>query len=142
VEIVKNKKYKKVSESTDKSEVELKKTNKNGYLVMASEGGEDYYRTNYINEPYGYSDTLDGAREIAIEAICFGTKRDEKWSCGNEGGFEGAEIFDLDNMKKVGLLDEELWYYRVKSKCTESEKASMLKELYDKMIEAKKAERR
>ena len=173
VEIVENNKYKKEnveSEATDKSESEPKKSNKNGYIVMASEGGEEYYRTDYKNEPYGYSDTLDGAREIAIEAICFGTKRDEKWSCDDEGGFEGAEIFDLDNMKKVGLLNEELQYYRVKSrppdvkpgssllggrkycgrgktveveivKYTEVEKASILKELYDKMIEAKKTER-
>lgn len=155
VEVRKVKGNKVEGNKVEVNKVGVKKTNKNGYLIMASEGLEDYYRTDYVNEPYGYSLTLEDAREIAIEAICYGTKRDEKWRSGSEGGFEESEIINLDNMKKIRLSSEELEYYRKKSKpdmwykCwddvnkqhiyyTKEEQDDKLTELYEKMIEAKK----
>ena len=128
-----------------------KKTNKHGYLVMASEGSY----SDYENEPYGYSETKEGAQKIANEAVCYGTKRVVK-DDDYKGPFDSASIHDLDNMKKVGennMLWDEIFYYRQKSKpersywdkekrkvvyYTEAEIAEKLKELYDKMIDAKK----
>ena len=154
VEIVENKKYKSdvnvISGATVIREAKVsKKPNKNGYLVMASEGTY----SDYENEPYGFSKTEEGAQEIANEAVCYGTKRVVKDDY--KGPFDGAEIINLDNMKKVGnhdLLPDEVIYYRQKSKpdrCywdrilkktvyyTKEELAIRQKELYDKMIEAK-----
>ena len=154
MEIVENKKYKSdvnvISGATVIREAKVsKKPNKNGYLVMASEGTY----SDYENEPYGFSKTEEGAQEIANEAVCYGTKRVVKDDY--KGPFDGAEIINLDNMKKVGnhdLLPDEVIYYRQKSKpdrCywdrilkktvyyTKEELAIRQKELYDKMIEAK-----
>jgi hypothetical protein len=164
-EIVENKKYKsdvnvisgtnvsraKVSGANVIREAKVsEKPNKNGYLVMASEGTY----SDYENEPYGFSKTEEGAQEIANEAVCYGTKRINDYHY--KGPFDGAEIINLDNMKKVGnhdLLPDEVIYYRQKSKpdrCywdrilkktvyyTKEELAIRMKELYDKMIEAKK----
>lgn len=128
-----------------------KKTNKHGYLVMASEGSY----SDYENEPYGYSETKEGAQKIANEAVCYGTKRVVK-DDDYKGPFDSASIHDLDNMKKVGennMLWDEIFYYRQKTKpersywdkekrkvvyYTQEEIAEKLKELYDKMIDAKK----
>jgi len=153
VEIVENKKYNKAEAEAKVSGVRVSKRNKpnkNGYLVMASEGTY----SDYENEPYGFSKTEEGAQEIANEAVCYGTKRVVKDDY--KGPFDRAGIYDLDNMKKVGnnnLLEEEVVYYRQKSKpdrCywdrilkktvyyTKEELAIRMKELYDKMIEAKK----
>jgi hypothetical protein len=156
VEIVENKKYKSEVNVISGTNViratvsKRNKPNKNGYLVMASEGSY----SDYENDPYGYSDTEEGAQEIANEAVCYGTKRINDYHY--KGPFDHAEIINLDNMKKVGnhnLLPDEVVYYRQKSKpdrCywdrilkktvyyTKEELAIRLKELYDKMIEAKK----
>jgi hypothetical protein len=143
-------------------EDEPKKTNKNGYLVMASEGEYEYY----VNEPYGYSDTEKGAQIIANEAVCFGSKRDNKGLHCNYVYFNEATIIDLDTMKKVGepdVIKEELEYCRstvhppdgkavfdsdgnwtdyICFGRNKEKQEKYIKELYDKMIEAKKAERR
>jgi hypothetical protein len=94
--------------------------------------------------------------DIAIEAVCYGEERDDKWD-GGEGGFQGASICDLDTMKKVRLLHEEIEYYRERKNpkksfwsndmrtwinYTKEEQEENLKELYDKMIAAKKRETR
>jgi hypothetical protein len=150
VEIVKNKKYK--CKAEEKAVIKHKKTKKNGYVVMASQGSY----SDYENEPYGYSDTEEGAQIIAIEAVCYGEERDDKWD-GGEGRFQGASICDLDTMKKVRLLHEEIEYYReIKNpeksfwsndmrtwiNYTKEEQEENLKELYDKMVAAKKRETR
>jgi hypothetical protein len=150
VEIVENK----------NCETKPKETNKRGYLVMASEGSY----SDYENEPYGFSETKEGAQKIANEAVCYGTKRvvkDDKykgWFDNNDyvGPFDSASIHDLDNMKQVGknnMIWDEIFYYRQKSKpersywdkekkkvvyYTKKQIAARLKELYDKMIDAKK----
>lgn len=148
VEIVENKNL--TGKETSKKE-KPKETNKRGYLVMASEGSY----SDYENEPYGFSETKEGAQKIANEAVCYGTKRVVKGD-DYKGPFDTASIHDLDNMKKVGennMLWDEIFYYRQKSKpersywdkekrkvvyYTKEEIAEKLKELYDKMIEAKK----
>ena len=148
VEIVENKKYK--GEAEEKAVIKHKKTQKNGYVVMASQGSY----SDYENEPYGYSDTEEGAMDIAIEAVCYGEARDDKWD-GSEGRFQGASICDLDTMKKVRLLHEEIEYYRERKNqekpfrhertwinYTKEEQDENLKELYDKMVAAKKRETR
>ena len=119
---------------------------------MASQGSY----SDYENEPYGYSDTEEGAMDIAIEAVCYGEARDDKWD-GCEGMFHGASICDLDTMKNVRLLYEEIDYYRERKNpkksfwsndmrtwinYTKEEQEENLKELYDKMIAAKKRETR
>ena len=146
VEIVENKKYK--CEAEEKAVIKHKK----GYVVMASQGSY----SDYENEPYGYSDTEEGAMDIAIEAVCYGEARDDKWD-GGEGMFHGASICDLDTMKNVRLLYEEIDYYRERKNpkksfwsndmrtwinYTKEEQEDNLKELYDKMIAAKKRETR
>ena len=136
---------------TKPKETKPKETNKRGYLVMASEGSY----SDYENEPYGFSETKEGAQKIANEAVCYGTKRVVKGDDCN-GPFDSASIHDLDNMKKVGennMLGAEIAYYRQKSKpersywdketrkvvyYTKAEIAENLKKLYDKMIEVKK----
>ena len=148
VEIVENKKYK--CKAEEKAVIKHKTTRKNGYVVMASQGSY----SDYENEPYGYSDTEEGAMDIAIEAVCYGESRDDKWD-GGEGRFQGASICDLDTMKKVRLLHEEIEYYRERKNqekpfrhertwinYTKEEQEENLKELYDKMIAAKKRETR
>jgi hypothetical protein len=92
--------------------------------------------------------------DIAIEAVCYGEARDDKWD-GSEGRFQGASICDLDTMKKVRLLHEEIEYYRERKNqekpfrhertwinYTKEEQDENLKELYDKMVAAKKRETR
>ena len=144
VEIVENKK-------TNKQKEEPKKTNKHGYVVMASEGSY----SDYENVPYGFSETKEGAQKIANEAVCYGKKRVfNKDDC--KGPFDEARIHDLDNMKIVGkdnMLGVEMAYYREKSNpdrsywdkdkrknvyYTKEEIAENLKKMYDKMMEAKK----
>jgi hypothetical protein len=144
VEIVENKK-------TNKQKEEPKKTNKHGYVVMASEGSY----SDYENVPYGFSETKEGAQKIANEAVCYGKKRVfNKDDC--KGPFCEARIHDLDNMKIVGkdnMLGVERAYYREKSNpdrsywdkdkrknvyYTKEEIAENLKKMYDKMMEAKK----
>ena len=153
VEIVENKNC-----ETKPKETKPKETSKRGYLVMATGSGYGTayggYYTDYVNEPYGFSETKEGAQKIANEAVCYGTKRAFPNDYGN-GPFDSASIHDLDNMKQVvkdNMLDAEVLYYREKSNpersywdsikekvaYTQAELAENLKKLYDKMIEAKK----
>jgi hypothetical protein len=144
VEIVANRKYVKVGDIR-----ENKKSNKNGYLVMASEGSY----SDYENHPYGYSVTKEGAQAIANEAVCHGRKRADK---SYKHPFENSEIIDLDTMKRVGepkLLKEEIAYYHEKNYpemyhyvvgkrvyYTNEEKKTKLNELYVKMMTAKRTQ--
>lgn len=88
VEIIENQKYK----------------NKNGYLIMASDGSY----SDYENEPYCITKTLAEAKTMAKEAVTVGSKRDSKWrtkmdwigqnpTCIKK--FDRASIINLDNMK-------------------------------------------
>lgn len=90
VEIVENRKYK----------------NKKGYLVMASDG--EY--SDYENEPYGISRTLEEANQMAREAVHSGSKRDSKWYSKiwkSKKSFDRASIINLDSMQKCGSCNKE-----------------------------------
>ena len=136
VEIVKNKKYKSISEP---------ETNRKRYLVMTTEGSYSIE----IYEPYGYSDTKKGAQKMADDAVCYGIKGDNN----NHIIFSSAHIYDLDNMKYIGsdnVLSEEFEYYLERRRpvtsywdkdkgalvnYTKQELAARLNKLYNKMVD-------